>query len=261
MLCCRRRIHRSTCRPTTRHRSPTGASRSGSTTPGTAVPGRRPMPATTTSSARSCCASSSRTRLLLDTRGNVVYSAYKGVDLGTNILTGPYREGATARRLREGPGLQCRRLRRRHRLRRSTSPPTSPPPGWCRRSRLEGRSGRRSRTAVPDLQDQPGDDADRQREAAGMGRTGETFLVGPGRPDAVGLANVPGGSRGVQARRRRRRNAAGRRRGRRSARAAPPWCSRWRARRPAWPARPARHRDRRRLPRAANAAGLRTGPT
>jgi Cyclic nucleotide-binding domain/Mechanosensitive ion channel len=31
--------------------------------------------------------------LLLDTRGHVVYSAYKGVDLGTNILTGPYREG------------------------------------------------------------------------------------------------------------------------------------------------------------------------
>ena len=31
--------------------------------------------------------------LLLDTRGNVVYSAYKGVDLGTNILTGPFREG------------------------------------------------------------------------------------------------------------------------------------------------------------------------
>ena len=31
--------------------------------------------------------------LLLDNRGNVVYTAYKGVDLGTNILTGPYREG------------------------------------------------------------------------------------------------------------------------------------------------------------------------
>ncbi|MED5814771.1 adenylate/guanylate cyclase domain-containing protein [Mycolicibacterium sp. 050232] len=29
--------------------------------------------------------------LLIDTRGNVVYSAYKGVDLGTNILNGPYR--------------------------------------------------------------------------------------------------------------------------------------------------------------------------
>ena len=29
--------------------------------------------------------------LLLDTRGNVVYSAYKGVDLGTNVLNGPYK--------------------------------------------------------------------------------------------------------------------------------------------------------------------------
>lgn len=32
--------------------------------------------------------------LLLDTRGNVVYSAYKGTDLGTNVYTGPYRGGA-----------------------------------------------------------------------------------------------------------------------------------------------------------------------
>jgi class 3 adenylate cyclase len=31
--------------------------------------------------------------LLLDTRGNVVYTAYKGVDLGTNIFTGPFRGG------------------------------------------------------------------------------------------------------------------------------------------------------------------------
>ncbi len=29
--------------------------------------------------------------LLIDARGNVVYTAYKGVDLGTNILNGPYR--------------------------------------------------------------------------------------------------------------------------------------------------------------------------
>lgn len=28
--------------------------------------------------------------LLLDTEGNVVYSVYKGIDLGTNLLTGPY---------------------------------------------------------------------------------------------------------------------------------------------------------------------------
>lgn len=30
---------------------------------------------------------------ILDTKGNVVYSAYQGVDLGTNIETGPYRGG------------------------------------------------------------------------------------------------------------------------------------------------------------------------
>lgn len=29
--------------------------------------------------------------LLLDTEGNIVYTAYKGVDLGSNILTGPYK--------------------------------------------------------------------------------------------------------------------------------------------------------------------------
>lgn len=32
--------------------------------------------------------------LLLDSRGNVVYTANKGVDLGTNVLTGPYRESS-----------------------------------------------------------------------------------------------------------------------------------------------------------------------
>jgi len=31
--------------------------------------------------------------LLIDLNGNVVYTAYKGVDLGTNILNGPYRGG------------------------------------------------------------------------------------------------------------------------------------------------------------------------
>ena len=34
--------------------------------------------------------------LLLDTRGNVVYSAYKGVDLGTNVFTGPFKGGPLA---------------------------------------------------------------------------------------------------------------------------------------------------------------------
>ena len=34
--------------------------------------------------------------LLIDPRGNVVYSAYKGVDLGTNIMTGPYHDSDLA---------------------------------------------------------------------------------------------------------------------------------------------------------------------
>lgn len=34
--------------------------------------------------------------LLFDTRGNVVYSAYKGVDLGTNVFTGPFKGGPLA---------------------------------------------------------------------------------------------------------------------------------------------------------------------
>ncbi len=45
-----------------------------------------------------------RDALLLDTRGNVVYTVDKGPDLGTNILTGPYRQsglqGAYERALR-----------------------------------------------------------------------------------------------------------------------------------------------------------------
>src|SRR6202012_3963656 len=33
-----------------------------------------------------------RDALLLDLQGNVIYTVDKGPDLGTNILTGPYRE-------------------------------------------------------------------------------------------------------------------------------------------------------------------------
>ena len=133
--------------------------------------------------------------LLLDTRGNVVYSAYKGVDLGTNILTGPYRGGELTRRLPEGARLQRRRLRRRHRLRRLPA---------RRRAhgldgvagRAAGPSGRRAGAAVPDLQDQPADDGG---QAVGRRRHGQDRRDVPRRtrrPDAVGLPAVPGGSRG-----------------------------------------------------------------
>ncbi len=37
--------------------------------------------------------------LLMDTNGNVVYTAYKGVDLGTNLLTRPVQDDPARRRL------------------------------------------------------------------------------------------------------------------------------------------------------------------
>lgn len=56
--------------------------------------------------------------LLLDTRGNIVYSAYKGVDLGTNILNGPYKGSELGRAYLNAARLQRDRLRRSHRLQR-----------------------------------------------------------------------------------------------------------------------------------------------
>lgn len=38
--------------------------------------------------------------LLVDPEGNVVYTAYKGVDLGTNLLTGPYKDSGLEEALR-----------------------------------------------------------------------------------------------------------------------------------------------------------------
>ena len=39
--------------------------------------------------------------LMLDTQGNVVYTAFKGVDLGANLLDGPYRLSNLADAYRE----------------------------------------------------------------------------------------------------------------------------------------------------------------
>ncbi len=55
--------------------------------------------------------------LLLDTAGNVVYTAYKGVDLGTNILTGSVPPEPADGRVRQDPGVERGRLCRHHRLR------------------------------------------------------------------------------------------------------------------------------------------------
>ena len=120
--------------------------------------------------------------------------------------------------------------------------------------------GRRAGAAVPDLQDQPADD---DGQALGRLRDGQDrrdIHGRSGRSDALGLPAVPRRSRSLQARRRRRRAPRPTSPRRRSGRAAPPWCSRSRPTRPNWPSAARRGTiDRRRLPRARDAAGLRAG--
>ncbi|MGV0717628.1 adenylate/guanylate cyclase domain-containing protein [Mycolicibacterium sp. XJ662] len=116
--------------------------------------------------------------LLLDTRGNVVYSAYKGVDLGTNILTGPYREDnlreaysdALASNAIDYVGVTDFD---------EYQPSNNEPTAWMvspvgPKSRVEGVLA----LQFPVSKINRAMTANRQWEAAGMGRTGETILVG-----------------------------------------------------------------------------------
>src|SRR5262249_39756407 len=116
--------------------------------------------------------------LLLDTQGNVVYSAYKGVDLGTNILTGPYREGqlrdayqkALASNARDYVGITDF----------GDYQPADEPTAWMVApvgppGPVEGVLA----LQFPISKISTLMTANRQWEAADMGRTGETILVGP----------------------------------------------------------------------------------
>ena len=144
--------------------------------------------------------------LLFDTRGNVVYTAYKGVDLGTNVFTGPFKGGPPRLGVPGGARLEHRRLRRHHRLRRVRT---------GRRAdrvvhvagRPAGQGRRRAGPAVPDIQDQPADDDGPALAGIRHGQDGRDVHRRPRRPDAVGFPAVPRGSRGLQARRRRGRHA------------------------------------------------------
>jgi hypothetical protein len=116
--------------------------------------------------------------LLLDTRGNVVYSAYKGVDLGTNILTGPYREGqlrdvyqkALASNAVDYVGVTDF----------GDYQPADEPTAWMVSPVApQGRGEGVLALQFPISKINRLMTAGRQWEAAGMGRTGETFLVGP----------------------------------------------------------------------------------
>ena len=116
--------------------------------------------------------------LLLDTAGNVVYTAYKGIDLGTNIVTGPYRqsllkdayEKTLASNAVDYVGVTDF----------GDYQPADEPTAWMMApvgppGRVEGVLA----LQFPISKINRLMTADKQWETAGMGTTGETFVVGP----------------------------------------------------------------------------------
>ena len=116
--------------------------------------------------------------LLLDTRGNVVYSAYKGVDLGTNVLNGPFKgselTGAYTKALDSNTvdyvGLTDF----------GEYEPADEPTAWFvspvgPQSNVEGVLA----LQFPISKINRLMTVDRQWKESGMGTTGETFIVGP----------------------------------------------------------------------------------
>lgn len=115
---------------------------------------------------------------LINPRGDVVYSAYKGVELGTNILTGPYRGQS------ELPAAFQKAMASND-IDFATSTdfaeylPAGQPTAWMLVP--IGAPGRASGVMAVEY---PASlvnklmTADRQWEKAGMGRTGEAFVVG-----------------------------------------------------------------------------------
>lgn len=116
--------------------------------------------------------------LLLDTRGNVVYSAYKSVDLGTNVFTGPYRDGALTNAYQKA--LDSTVVDYVAITDFSDYEPADEPTAWMMSS--IGPPGRPEGVLAlqfPISKINRLMTMDRRWEESGMGQTGETFIVGP----------------------------------------------------------------------------------
>jgi class 3 adenylate cyclase len=115
--------------------------------------------------------------LLLDTRGNVVYSANKGVDLGTNILNGPYREGKLPDAYQAAIGSNTVDYVGITDF--GFYQPAGQPTAWLVSTvGPEGRVEGVLALQVPVAKINQLMTAGQRWAAAGMGRTGETFVVG-----------------------------------------------------------------------------------
>jgi class 3 adenylate cyclase len=117
--------------------------------------------------------------LLIDNRGNVVYTAFKNVDLGTNILTGPYNgsklrgayEKALASNSNDYVGITDFE---------TYQPAGGRPTAWMVSPvGVEGRMNGVMALQLPVTKINRLMTFDKQWAASGMERTGETFLAGP----------------------------------------------------------------------------------
>jgi class 3 adenylate cyclase len=116
--------------------------------------------------------------LLLDTRGNVVYSAYKGVDLGTNILTGPYKGGDLTDAYNKA--IDSHAVDYVAITDFGDYQPADEPTAWMvspvgAQGRVEGVMA----LQFPISKINRLMTMDKRWEESGMGKTGETFIVGP----------------------------------------------------------------------------------
>ncbi|MFN3007182.1 adenylate/guanylate cyclase domain-containing protein [Mycolicibacterium wolinskyi] len=116
--------------------------------------------------------------LLLDTRGNVVYSAYKGPDLGTNVYTGPYKGGNLTEGYKEA--LESNAVDYVAITDFGPYQPADTPTAWLMSpigtgGNIKGVLALQFPiTGINRLMTM-----DQKWEEAGMGKTGETYLVGP----------------------------------------------------------------------------------
>ncbi len=117
--------------------------------------------------------------LLLDTRGDVVYSAYKDVDLGTNILTGPYNgsklraayENALASNSDDYVGITDFEI---------YQPAEGQPTAWMVSPvGIDGRTDGVMALQFPITKINRLMTFDKQWAESGMGNTGESYLAGP----------------------------------------------------------------------------------
>ena len=119
-----------------------------------------------------------RDAFLINARGDVVYTAYKGVELGTNVLTGPYRgEGKLPDAFRKA--MASNDIDYVDTTDFAEYLPSGQPTAW-----MLVPVGAPGRAAGVMAVEYPASvinnlmTANRQWERAGMGKTGESFLVG-----------------------------------------------------------------------------------